>query len=1164
MPIECENCSRCHKFGLPILPVRYAIGPEYHEELVKLDKQNPEMALKQPDLQARHGKGTPELAGKFRVTDKEGGSEIPLSEGTQYTLRLLRKGYVYVINNKDPIAPLRCYEISQNGLLTETTPSQPKLGPKDDKRDVACAAHKNLMTAGILTIPFPDEADIVWIAFSDVKWTPAVEKLHQDPAYRSRHMRKVKLSDWMKSADPQHEHAANIHQLDPKKPIIAEYASEHPEYRLAFSFSDAGFNQKAVGVDLARAAEELNKKMGTHFSQPPKDEELPTIEAFLLNRGTLTNEQRASVAASPFERFIEEIDRFYARAHGGLQKNTPYEGKGMILALDDPAGIAQDLNGLIHTRKQDFENSKQYRRRLNVSESIKTIHATVLTNIAKDEARRYADQASMRPVTSTITGKPMAMRVPLTNADQVKHDEIAQGSTAAVQQRYKTEWKNNYAPYLRDKNETLEDFQKDYEEQFNAHRKKFITPLAEAHAKWMESERMFQYFSCNFDSGKDDSLTASRQSEAYVELFSRCVGITAEQSACMDLYVKWLSDAPLDEKNLLWRALTLNQENFSTEIVSACSKLESTQKALASLVRNDDETVQEKDWPKAAGLLRTWAFTWWDIHLYAQEKLHAAFSIDAKSKEKELQRSREAFKEAQQMAEKLQAQREGILLRAMEAGQENLQSLGQAMAEDKIAHSIRNSSEYKQLQRKLIVIDRNIKMSEAKSMKRLIDQMKVPLGRAGQRPDSPNFQKVRTLLSVHNGTPPASMSIKGTARAVGEVMASRFVRGGGAYGWGEFSGPLSSLPDHPKAELSARLQSTMSRELLLESLLLEGQPLHTKHGFSRLFAGTLKIHALDAVGPGANVWHIERKYFDELLRLQALQKKQAQFEAQIAQAQSNADAARAQAKKAGITRDTLLQIEREKATSQAAHQEAINRGSREIARLRGDLKSRLDMVGRRNRVLSGMQHGWPIINGVIALWCFGSLNKALKQLGPSLGIEDKKYDEAVSTFYASGLVVVGAVAELSHKALSAPGVRSWGWADGLRTSTKVATGVRVIGTAASSVASLVFAYWDWEKRQEALDKGQRGWANAYGASTILGGATAIIGFFSLFFSALIPIAVGCALIYATVSTIIDIFSPNETQKWLESCYFGKSQSERFNTNWETYEIGEFKRLGYPQ
>jgi hypothetical protein len=114
--------------------------------------------------------------------------------------------------------------------------------------------------------------------------------------------------------------------------------------------------------------------------------------------------------------------------------------------------------------------------------------------------------------------------------------------------------------------------------------------------------------------------------------------------------------------------------------------------------------------------------------------------------------------------------------------------------------------------------------------------------------------------------------------------------------------------------------------------------------------------------------------------------------------------------------------------------------------------------------------------------------------------------------------------------------------------------------------SLVEAYYDFGRYVKLSDRGYSEWSKAYMLSGILGGGSAILSFVALvLFSGPLGIAaVIVGLAYAILLVVIAIFSPDGAELWLSQCYFGKFRNTNWDKNWQSSEIGEFKRLNIPK
>ena len=90
-----------------------------------------------------------------------------------------------------------------------------------------------------------------------------------------------------------------------------------------------------------------------------------------------------------------------------------------------------------------------------------------------------------------------------------------------------------------------------------------IVPLALAHSKWMRGTTLAAVMTCHYDDqGVDSGL-------AYALNIGMCIGSTQDKAACFDLYADWLNGSPADRRNLVLRALVLNQQRTAEQIDSA-------------------------------------------------------------------------------------------------------------------------------------------------------------------------------------------------------------------------------------------------------------------------------------------------------------------------------------------------------------------------------------------------------------------------------------------------------------------------------------------------------------------------------------------------------------------------------------------------------------------
>lgn len=232
MTIQIEpGCEFCDKRGLPVLPVRYAISPKTA--------------------------GAPST----RALDADGKAIVGLGSHAHYTRRLLRNGYLYVYD--EARKRWEGYFITNSAYFMRFQVGKP-VPPvyTADKKPCDRAGHQEV--AGMITIPDPKNATQVWFGFSDVEWTAAVLKKHQDAAYRKKHMQVLDVKKALaKGKQP------NVHPIKELGSKVAEYACDPAKARTADGFKDSVFPFNARKPQLEEtlaAANALRKDAGVILS----------------------------------------------------------------------------------------------------------------------------------------------------------------------------------------------------------------------------------------------------------------------------------------------------------------------------------------------------------------------------------------------------------------------------------------------------------------------------------------------------------------------------------------------------------------------------------------------------------------------------------------------------------------------------------------------------------------------------------------------------------------------------------------------------------------------------------------------------------------------------------------------------------------------------------
>ncbi|MFM0140913.1 T6SS effector BTH_I2691 family protein, partial [Caballeronia grimmiae] len=189
--VALSTCEFCDKHGLAIFPVRPGV---MHSD-----------------------SGAPELPASLRPTASDGAT-LPGGGPSQYTARTLRGGYLYVYDER---GSWEWYWVTKLGYLMKLPQPGSPMNPAYTVGREPCdkTGHKEI--ASCITVKDPTNAKRIWVAFSDAEWTPRVLGLHQDEAYRKRHMREFDVKAWMSSHS-----AAHAKPITAVNTLVAEYCGK--------------------------------------------------------------------------------------------------------------------------------------------------------------------------------------------------------------------------------------------------------------------------------------------------------------------------------------------------------------------------------------------------------------------------------------------------------------------------------------------------------------------------------------------------------------------------------------------------------------------------------------------------------------------------------------------------------------------------------------------------------------------------------------------------------------------------------------------------------------------------------------------------------------------------------------------------------------------------
>ncbi len=510
-------CNFCDKHGLLIMPVRYAIAP--------LELGLPLVAAPLKVEDAPHSVGN----GKKQ--------DLTLHGSVQYTTRVLRSGYLYVYDEKRD--RMDAYWISKDGYFmrfpAETTITD------QAKSAVPChfAGHKEL--AGYIAISDAEQAGIVWLGFSDVQWTKAVMQAHRGAAgkgQRALHMRCFDAGAWAKA-----------HKTQPRtQPGLP---------------ASPGRGSTAHAVNIAALGSTVAEYASANAAQSPSSKFVPPSSPDYRSR------------AGQADAWLDVCRRRSPRMQGA------------IVALDDPAGIAQDLAALIQwhqdmlldTRvpKDKFAKGYGYATTYRHLKALEGEFAS-LKHACDEQVKlrvfQYSEQfagidAMLRNEARIREQLPPSM----SNYPSVsRYRALAAPSTPSTGALFpaptptviKTAQSRSWQDYMqRIRVDLLDVWKQQFTTACDTLHRQHISPLARAHASWMQSNLLANKLECAHD-GED-----VRSGDVYAQTLQLCMANTQQIGGCMDVYLRWLKGEIADRTNLLLRALVLRQNRLIDNLASA-------------------------------------------------------------------------------------------------------------------------------------------------------------------------------------------------------------------------------------------------------------------------------------------------------------------------------------------------------------------------------------------------------------------------------------------------------------------------------------------------------------------------------------------------------------------------------------------------------------------
>jgi hypothetical protein len=516
------SCPLCDKPGLPILPVRYAV--------------------------ARKDLGhAPSVSAPFAVGSKEKdqGKSLALPDGiAHYTLRLLRPGYLYMYH--EARREWTAYVVTRESYLYAFdfhSKSPPDVPNKTFSE--ACNRKGDPYAARCVSVRDPSVATKIWLGFSDVAWTDRIKQNHASPAYRQVHMQCIDIAAWRGGGRV--PHTAPVSALTSH---VAEFAVDSQALQQETTAYVTPYLKPFTPAQLIQNTPQANTALGS--LSPLIQDLLPQAvggaapsTGYVPSAAWAFSPQHFYVCASETKPFI---DWSHQAAH-------PYQVP--MLALDDAAGIAMELNGLALQRALEFTDMPDTKWRLQTALSIESVKEAVLNGAVEEQSQKQQDAAAvfMPLVPNALirdSNSVTAMSQNIVMAGQV--------SQAEKKRLAETSWPKYQNMY---NEEQREQFLNQYKSNLHAFDQDTIMPLDAIYVAWLKSNSFRAHLTHNFDSDHPNSGLA------YQQLVYACIKDATGRNAPFEYFKQCLGNDVSDPRQIVLRALIFNQDTLATRWAEA-------------------------------------------------------------------------------------------------------------------------------------------------------------------------------------------------------------------------------------------------------------------------------------------------------------------------------------------------------------------------------------------------------------------------------------------------------------------------------------------------------------------------------------------------------------------------------------------------------------------
>lgn len=319
---QTEQTCGCQTKGLAILPVRYTVVPTYIE------------------------RPKPQWANLSSVT------KVPLSEDYQYHVRRMREGYLYVYLPAElGDDQWQIYSIDNEGNLFKqpsNAAAKPACEIKESGESQCPELTKNSSHNCFITIANPQYQQKVYIAYSEFIWSDLTLKRHQQAP--EKRMQLVDPAQWQNQSSSTNSATvatqSNLEQILDLDPQFNRSLLPYDEQHLVKA--DLSLNEEGTEVEKPKFnyTDQLSYNKNGQKDKQDGDKAQPYgFDDKVLKKNTTCHPwTKPQDIASSLSRAMDKHSQGYSP---------------ILLAIDDPLGIAHELNGYY---SEIFAKNEQYRQ----------------------------------------------------------------------------------------------------------------------------------------------------------------------------------------------------------------------------------------------------------------------------------------------------------------------------------------------------------------------------------------------------------------------------------------------------------------------------------------------------------------------------------------------------------------------------------------------------------------------------------------------------------------------------------------------------------------------------------------------------------------------------------------------------------------------------------